>query len=36
MASANRFTTTEFIANVRRKGHIPVAQTPYTDADILA
>ncbi len=36
MASANRYTTTELLASIRRKGHIPPSQTPFQDADLLA
>lgn len=36
MPAANRYTTTEFLASVRRKGHIPSSQTPFQDSDLLA
>lgn len=36
MASANAYTTTELLADIRRKGHIPTSQTPFLDADLLA
>jgi len=36
MPSANRYTTTEFLASIRRKGHIPPSQTPFQDADLLS
>ena len=34
--AANRYTTTELLADIRRKGHIPPNQTPFQDADLLA
>lgn len=36
MGAANRYTTTEFLASVRRKGHIPPSQTAFLDTDLLA
>lgn len=36
MPSANRYTTTELLSDIRRKGHIPSNQTPFLDADLLA
>lgn len=36
MGAANRYTTTEFLASVRRKAHIPPSQTAFQDADLLA
>lgn len=36
MGAANRYTCTEFLASVRRKGHIPTSQTTFLDADLLA
>lgn len=34
--SANSYTATQFLADVRRKGHIPPSQTPFLDDDLLA
>lgn len=36
MGAANRYTTTEFLASVRRKAHIPPSQVTFQDADLLA
>jgi hypothetical protein len=36
MSAANRYTTTELLTSMRRKGHIPPSQTPFADADLLA
>lgn len=36
MPAANRYTTTEFIDSCERVGHIPVSQSPFRPADILA
>lgn len=36
MAAANRYTTTELIAGMRRTGHIPASQNAFQDADLLA
>lgn len=35
MPAANRYTTTQLLAAIRRTGHIPVSQTPFEDDDIL-
>lgn len=36
MPAANRYTTTEFLAQTRRLCHAPSNQSPYQDADLLA
>jgi hypothetical protein len=36
MASANRFTTTELLAAIRRITHLPSNASPFQDADLLA
>lgn len=34
--SANSYTATQLLADIRRKGHIPPSQTPFLDDDLLA
>lgn len=36
MAAANRFTTTELLASIRRRTHLPSNASPFQDSDLLA